>query len=148
MRKFVITMASAAALATAPAMLGQDVAEAGGGGNIWKGIIGGMIVGAIISHAVRAGQSHCHPGYGCHSHGAAGPYHYHDAYGRIIYGGPTYAPAPPPQVYQPAPPPVYGGYSSAHYSWCASRYQSYDPGSNSWQPFGNVPRRQCISPYM
>lgn len=44
----------------------------------------------------------------------------------------------------------YGGggkYSRRHYSWCASRYRSYDPDTNSyWNSYGQ--RRQCRSPYM
>lgn len=158
MRRSIIALAAAAALAVAPVMLGQDTAEAGGQ-DVLKGIIGGIIAGAVISSIVQAGQYHCH-GNICHRHGYAGPYHYHDAYGTILYQAPapTYVvPAPPPPVYVvpapptyvvPAPPPVYGGYSQAHYAWCAQRYRSYDARSNTFQPLGAVPRRPCISPYM
>ena len=140
MRKTMIALAGAAALSLAPVASGYDLAEAGGS-NIVKGIIGGLIAGAVISGIVRAGQYHCH-GPVCHSHGYAGPYHYHDAYGNILYQAPTYVAPPPP------PPPVVGSYPQAHSSWCTNKYRSYDAGSNSYQPYGNVPRRPCVSPYM
>lgn len=142
MRKLTITLASAAVLAMAPAIAGGDAANAGGK-DIARGLLGGLVAGAIIGTIVQSGQYHCHAGYGCHSHGYAGPGHYHDAYGNIIYPGPAYA-APPP----PPPPPAYGQYPQAHYDWCSAKYRSYDPGSNTFQPYGNVPRRPCISPYM
>lgn len=142
MRKQLIILASAAAITFAPVAMGHDNAKAG-----WSDLgkfLGAMAVTAIIIGAVRAGQNHCHPGYGCHSHLAAGPYHYHDAYGRIVYDRPVVV-APPP----PPPPRVYGGgYPQAHYQWCANKYRTYDPGSNTYQPFGPYPRRACRSPYM
>jgi hypothetical protein len=146
MRKFAITLAAAGALAVAPALAGHDTAEAGWSN--WGKFLGAMAVTALIVGAVRAGQSHCHPGYGCHAHVAAGPYHYHDAYGRIVYNQP--APVAPAPVQPSYGAPAYGGgggYSQAHYNYCASKYRSYDPGSNTYQPFGNVPRRPCYSPY-
>lgn len=146
MRKFIITMASAAALATSPVMLGNDVAQAGSN-DIIKGIIGGIIASAVINSIVQSGQYHCH-GRACHSHGYAEAGHYHDAYGRILYqyqAPPRVYVAPPPP---PPPPAVYGAYSQAHYNWCAAKYRSYDAGSNTYQPYGYVPRRACISPYM
>jgi len=148
-------MATGAALAFAPVMSGHDAARAGSSDFV-KGIIGGMIASAVINSVVQAGQYHCH-GPVCHTHGYAGPYHYHDAYGNIVYQAPAPAyvvPPPPPAYVVPAPPPVYapapvyGGYSQAHLSWCANRYRSYDPGSNTYQPLGNVARRPCVSPYM
>lgn len=30
--------------------------------------------------------------------------------------------------------------------WCSSRYRSYDPGSNTYQPYGGGPRRTCVPP--
>ncbi|MCX5568322.1 BA14K family protein [Kaistia sp. K-TC2] len=39
-----------------------------------------------------------------------------------------------------------GGYSSAHYEWCANRYRSYRASDNTFQP-NSGPRRQCVSPY-
>ena len=34
----------------------------------------------------------------------------------------------------------------AHTSYCANRYKSYDPATNTFQPY-NGPRRECVSPY-
>jgi hypothetical protein len=44
-------------------------------------------------------------------------------------------------------PAYYGGYGgSAHVRWCASRYRSYDPSTNTWVGYsGRV--YQCNSPY-
>ena len=142
MRKQLIILASAAALSIAPVAVGHDTAKAG-----WSDFgkfLGAMAITAVIVGAVRAGQYHCHPGYGCHSHIAAGPYHYHDAYGRIVYNRPAVAPPPPPTP----PAPAQGAYPQAHYDWCAAKYRSYDPRNNTYQPYGGVPRRPCISPYM
>jgi hypothetical protein len=36
---------------------------------------------------------------------------------------------------------------TAHVSWCSNRYRSYDANSNTFQPYGNVPRQECVSPY-
>ena len=138
MRKLFLSMVCASALVMAPAMTGNDYAEAG---NFWKGLVGGIVAGAVIGTIVRAGQSHCHEGLCYHSHGYANAYHYHQAYGGpILYRQ---------QAYQaPPPPPVASGYPQAHYQWCANQYRSYDIGSNSYQPFGPNPRRACISPYV
>ena len=35
---------------------------------------------------------------------------------------------------------------SAHVRWCANRYRSYSPRSDTFQPY-NGPRRRCVSPY-
>lgn len=35
---------------------------------------------------------------------------------------------------------------SAHVRWCAERWRSYDPRSNTYQPYDG-PRRVCVSPY-
>ena len=150
MRKIIIVAISAITLSLAPVASGHDRAHALDAGDIIKGLVV-MGVAAAIVNAVGANQYHCHPGYGCHSHGAAGPYHYH-AGPQIVYRPappPVYAPAPPPvYVPAPAPAPVYGGYPQAHYAWCASRYRSYHAPSNTYQPLGPYPRRQCVSPYM
>ncbi|KKX34316.1 BA14K family protein [Rhizobium sp. LC145] len=45
-----------------------------------------------------------------------------------------------------APAPRYSGGGSAHVNWCYSRYRSYRPYDNTFQPY-NGPRRQCYSPY-
>ncbi|HCL64351.1 MAG TPA: BA14K family protein [Rhizobium sp.] len=42
--------------------------------------------------------------------------------------------------------PRAGNINPKHYDWCAARYRSYDPYSNTFQPY-NGPRRQCYSPY-
>lgn len=38
------------------------------------------------------------------------------------------------------------GFSREHYRWCSDRYRSYDPRSNTFQPY-HGPRRPCRSPY-
>jgi hypothetical protein len=106
--------------------------------NFFRGLVGGLIAGAVIGSIVRAGQNHCH-GQVCHSHGYARAYHYHDAYGNILYQGPQYQ-SPAPQYAEQ--------YPEAHYDWCFDRYRSYDLPTNSFQPFGNRPRQPCISPYI
>ena len=58
----------------------------------------------------------------------------------------TYYRAPPP-VYV-APAPVYGQYPQQHYNFCFRKApNSYDPNSNTYQPF-NGPRRWCSSPWV
>jgi len=162
MRKQFITLVAATALVASPVMFGKDQAHAIDAGDIMRTIIGTAVVMTIagaIANSVQAGQYHCHPGYGCHTHAAAGPYHYHNgAY--IVYGrpAPVYRQPPtvyrqPPTVYQAPPPPpptVYGGgYSPSHYAWCRAKApNTYDPGSNSYIPYAGSPRVQCISPYM
>lgn len=39
----------------------------------------------------------------------------------------------------------YRAFGDAHVAYCFSRYRSYDPADNSYQPFGGGPRRQCLS---
>jgi hypothetical protein len=141
MKKLLLASISAAALSMAPVMSGHGDARADN--KFIKGLIGGVIAGAVISSIVRAGEYHCHEGIGCHSHGYAGPYHYH----QFVSGPIIYYQQP---VYQ-APPVVVApgvGYPALHYQWCGARYRSYDPGSNTYQPIGPYPRRQCISPYI
>ena len=36
-------------------------------------------------------------------------------------------------------------YDTGHLDYCFSRYRSYDPADNTYQPYGGGPRRQCIS---
>lgn len=36
--------------------------------------------------------------------------------------------------------------TSDHGAWCSSRYSSYNPSDNSYQPFGGGARRECVSP--
>jgi hypothetical protein len=38
------------------------------------------------------------------------------------------------------------GADDAHASWCFDRYRSYEPSTNTYQPFG-APRRACESPF-
>ena len=37
-------------------------------------------------------------------------------------------------------------YGNSHAQWCANRYRSYSPQTDTYQP-NNGPRRRCISPY-
>ena len=143
MKKQLSVMACAMALAMAPVASGQDRAYAID--EFVGGLIGGAIAGAVVATIVQAGQRHCHPGLGCHSHGPANPYHYH----QFIQGPIVYYQAAPVAVAPPPPPPsAAAAYPAAHYNWCAGKYRSYDVGSNTFQPFGNVPRRPCISPFI
>ncbi len=66
------------------------------------------------------------------------------------------APVDPPALPRPAAPVVQktavidgtaGQPSEAHVAWCANRYRSYDPGSNTYRSYtGTV--RTCVSPHM
>ncbi|SHM12873.1 BA14K family protein [Roseibium suaedae] len=38
------------------------------------------------------------------------------------------------------------GLGPDHYRWCSNRYRSYDPRSNTFQPY-NGPRQACRSPF-
>lgn len=52
-------------------------------------------------------------------------------------------------VLQPAVAETAGSYQvydDAHIAYCFSRYRSYDPADNSYQPYGGGPRQQCM-PY-
>ncbi len=135
MKRLLLTAACASAIAMAPVLTVGD--EALAGNNFVKGLIGGVIAGAIISSVVQAGQYHCHAGLGCHTHGYAGPNHYHQ-----IIGGPIVYYQQQPVVVAPS------GYPQAHYVWCGNKFASYDAGSNTYQPYGPYPRRECISPYI
>lgn len=134
MRKLFLGTACAAALAAAPLTAGT--VDANAQSNFVKGLIGGAIAGVVIGSIVRAGQNHCHQGLGCHSHGYARAYHYHQSYGGPILYRQAVAPAP----VAPA------GYPPAHYSWCA-RYKTYDAGSNTYIQVAGGPRVLCRSPY-
>ncbi len=144
MRKFALSALCAATLATAPLAISTGEAMAshdfwhGVGAGIAGGIAAGVTIG-IINNAVRAGQEHCHQGYGCHSHGGAAAYHYHDRYGNIVYQ----------QVSQPVynAPVRPGRLPRAHYDWCFSRYKSYDAATNTYQPRNSSSRAFCRSPY-
>jgi hypothetical protein len=147
MRKIIIATAAAAALAVVPVTFSATPANATHeiGHAILGGIIGGVIGGAI-ANSVANGQNHCHEGLGCHSHAGAKQYHYHQyVNGPVLY---QQVVQPQPQVIIQQPAPVYqgGGYSAAHYNWCAAKYKSYHAPSNTYQPYG-APRRPCYSPY-
>jgi hypothetical protein len=154
MKKFLISSACAATLAVAPMALSTGEAQANH--EFWHafgaGVAGAVAVG-IIANAVAAGQQHCHDGLGCHSHGGARAYHFHDRYGNIVYGQPVRQRViqQPVEVYEDDPyvEPVVrpGRLPRAHYDWCYSRYKSYDAGSNTYQPLNAGGRRQCRSPY-
>jgi len=101
------------------------------GAAILGGIVGGIIGGSINRCHSHGGYRHCHNHRGAHNHYRNG----------IIY-------VPAPRVYVPAPVyPAPGAYSQQHYNWCFNRYRSYDQRSNTYQPYGNVPRRLCRSPW-
>lgn len=67
-------------------------------------------------------------------------------YPQPVYPQPGYAPVYPPQ-YVPAPPPVVvvGG-GNAHVAWCAQRYRSYQPYSNTFTGYDGL-QHYCNSPY-
>ncbi len=154
MKKFLInsmcavTLAAPMALATAPAEANHEFWHAFGG------VVAGAVAVGIIANAVNAGQEHCHDGLGCHAHGGARAYHFHDRYGSIVYRQQVRQPVQPlyeEEIYEERPvvrPAVRPGrLPRAHYDWCYSRYKSYDAGSNSYQPLNAGGRRQCRSPY-
>lgn len=39
-----------------------------------------------------------------------------------------------------------GAMSNNHYRWCEEHYRSYDPRTDTFQPY-HGPRRRCVSPY-
>lgn len=55
------------------------------------------------------------------------------------YGGPPEEISPEAEAAQASGRPVSGD----HVDYCFSRYRSYDPRDNSYQPFDGGPRRQC-----
>lgn len=72
-------------------------------------------------------------------------------WGRPVYRRPPPGPLWGAPVYRPPiyRPPVYRppvGNWSRHVNWCMSRYRSYDPRSDTYQPYGG-PRQRCISPF-
>lgn len=68
--------------------------------------------------------------------------------GAIVNGAnrrrPVYVQPAPVYV---APQPVYQGLPQAHYNWCYNKFRSYHQASNTYQPYGGYPRRQCQSPW-
>ncbi|NEI75001.1 lectin [Rhizobium lusitanum] len=42
--------------------------------------------------------------------------------------------------------PTRPSYGSRHEEWCASRYRTYDPGTDTYVPRAGV-RARCVSPY-
>ena len=148
MKKFLLSSACVLALACAP--LALDAGQAEAGNNLGNAILGGIAAGVavgIIANAVAAGQQHCHQGLGCHVHGGAGAYHYHDAYGNILYQQAAVIAPQRPVIVQPVQP-VYGGaLPPEHYNWCLAKYRSYDPNTNTYQPYNVVGRAYCRSPY-
>lgn len=91
-----------------------------------KGVFGGVRVGEGIGR-----RYHCHGRY-CHRHRNRG-YHSHNR-GVVVY---------PPHT-----APVYGSRRSyrAHVNWCLNRYRSYDPRTDTFQPYQG-PRKPCNSPF-
>ncbi|WP_348527082.1 BA14K family protein, partial [Mesorhizobium sp.] len=55
------------------------------------------------------------------------------------YGGPPEEISPEAEAAQASSRPV----SADHIDYCFSRYRSYDPRDNTYQPFDGGPRRQC-----
>ncbi|TIV50351.1 BA14K family protein, partial [Mesorhizobium sp.] len=55
------------------------------------------------------------------------------------YGGPPEEISPEAEAAQASGRQV----SADHVDYCFSRYRSYDPSDNTYQPFDGGPRRQC-----
>jgi hypothetical protein len=144
MRKLAISAVCAITLAAGAVSANEAMASHdfwhGVGAGIAGGIAAGVTIG-IINNAVRAGQEHCHQGYGCHAHGGAAAYHYHDRYGTIIYRQVRQPVYEAPVVVRP------GRLPRAHYDWCYSRYRSYDANTNTFKPRNSGGRAFCRSPY-
>lgn len=82
------------------------------------------------------GYRHQRPGYRRHNDGWWYPLAAFGL-GAAIIGGMA-AQAPRPRVGVPMP--------VSHVRWCQGRYRSYDPRTNTFQPY-NGPRQVCVSPY-
>lgn len=95
------------------------------------GIGGNGIFGGVRVREGVGRRYHCHGRY-CHRHRNRG-YHNHNRGVR---------------VYPPHTAPRYGTRRAyqAHVNWCLNRYRSYDPRSDTFQPYRG-PRRRCNSPY-
>ena len=91
-------------------------AEAGRGGRAVAAGVLGFAAGAIVAGSIANGRR------------AA----YYDGY----YDG-YYGPPPPRRVYYSPPP-----WSPEWYSYCHSKYRSFDPRSGTYQPYYG-PRRFC-----
>ncbi len=57
-----------------------------------------------------------------------------------------YLTAPETAAYTPVAEQTASGAANAHASWCLDRYRSYQPSTNTYQPY-NGPRRACVSPF-
>jgi hypothetical protein len=90
-----------------------------GGGNAGA-VIGGFAAGAIVGGIIAGSQRRYYE-----------PRYYYEQ-PRVYYR--------PRVQYQRS----YG--LSRHDRWCLNRYRSYDPASNTFQPY-HGPRRYCNSPY-
>lgn len=78
-----------------------------------------------------------HPGYRRHDDGWWYPLAAFGL-GAAIIGGMAAQQAPRPRLGVAMPP--------SHVRWCQARYRSYDPYSDTFQPYRG-PRQRCISPY-
>ena len=63
-----------------------------------------------------------------------------------IIGGAIASQAAPVVVAPPAYGGGYAGGGDAHVQWCSQQYRSYDPQTDTFQPYEG-PRRPCVSPY-
>lgn len=94
-----------------------------GNGGAVAAAIAGIAIGAII--AGTAARRH--------------DYYYEDRYYSAPPPPPRYYRAPPPRrSYSYAPKP----WTPAWYSYCTSKYRSFDPRSGTFQPY-HGPRRLC-----
>jgi hypothetical protein len=127
-------------------------------------LAGMLAVGAVAASAAAANAdpyNHPHPHYYPHYQGYHGYHGYHDDGGYVaagvlgltagLFASQVLAPEPPP----PEPYPYYAsGYGpdaseyatdDAHIQWCESRYRSYDPETDLWRDYQDVPH-QCVGP--
>jgi len=125
------SIAKAAALASViviGAVANPAPAEAGRGGRAIAAGVLGFAAGAIIAgSAARAHRGH-------------GAYYYEDQYytppPRRVYFERNYYAAPYAHHYSPEP------WTPDWYSYCHSKYRSFDPRSGTYQPYYG-PRRFC-----
>jgi hypothetical protein len=65
--------------------------------------------------------------------------------GAIIGGAAAAGAYPDAGPYPDAGGAPYAG-GDAHVQWCSQRFRSYDPSTDTYQPY-NGPRQPCVSPY-
>jgi len=117
-------------------------AAGGGRGAALGAVIGGATGAIIAAEGQRRSGGYYYWRNGCYIQRPDGAYirvapNY--CGGPVAYGPPRYAPPPPPPYgYAPPPPPRY----SEAVAYCAQRYRSYDPVSQTFLGYDGL-RHPC-----